>query len=128
MPRLQPIHHALRVFALGGLVACGNVSREAPADLVVYGRIWTGDSAAPWASALAVSGDTVRAVGDSASIAPLVGTATRVLANDASMLAPGYKADLVLLDQDLMRIAPEAIERVAVRATVVGGRVVYQAT
>ena len=42
-------------------------------------------------------------------------------------LAPGYKADLVLLDQDLTRIAPEAIERVAVRATVVGGRVVYQA-
>jgi predicted amidohydrolase YtcJ len=42
-------------------------------------------------------------------------------------LAPGYKADLVLLDQDLTRIAPEAIARVAVRATVVGGRVVYQA-
>jgi len=33
----------------------------------------------------------------------------------------------VLLDQDLTRIAPETIERVAVRATVVGGRVVYQA-
>ena len=42
-------------------------------------------------------------------------------------LAPGYKADLVLLDRDLMRIPPEAIERVAVRATVVGGRVVYEA-
>ena len=41
-------------------------------------------------------------------------------------LAPGYKADLVLLDQDLTRIPPEAIERAAVRATVVGGRVVYQ--
>jgi len=42
-------------------------------------------------------------------------------------LAPGFKADLVLLDQDLTRIAPEAIERASVRATVVGGRVVYQA-
>ncbi len=42
-------------------------------------------------------------------------------------LAPGYKADLVLLDQDLTRIPPEAIERVRVRATVVGGRVVYKA-
>ena len=42
-------------------------------------------------------------------------------------LAPGYKADLVLLDQDLTRIPPEAIERAAVRATVVGGRVVYEA-
>jgi predicted amidohydrolase YtcJ len=42
-------------------------------------------------------------------------------------LAPGYKADLVLLDQDLTRIPPEAIERVGVRTTVVGGQVVYQA-
>ena len=90
MPRLQPIHHALRVFALGGLVACGNVSHEAPADLVVYGRIWTGDSAAPWAAALAISGDPVRAVGDSASIASLVGSATRVLANGAAMVVPGF--------------------------------------
>ena len=57
---------------------------------MVYGRIWTGDSAAPWAAALAVSGDTVRAVGDSASIAPLVGPATRVLANGPAMVVPGF--------------------------------------
>jgi predicted amidohydrolase YtcJ len=42
-------------------------------------------------------------------------------------LAPGYKADLVLLDQDLTRIPSEAIERATVRATVVGGRVLFQA-
>jgi predicted amidohydrolase YtcJ len=41
-------------------------------------------------------------------------------------LAPGYKADLVVLDRDLTRIPPEAIERVSVQATVVGGRVVYR--
>ena len=41
-------------------------------------------------------------------------------------LAPGFKADLVLLDQDLTRIPPEVIERVAVRTTIVGGRVVYE--
>jgi hypothetical protein len=40
-------------------------------------------------------------------------------------LAPGYLADLVLLDQDLTAIPPEAIERVRVRTTVVGGKVVY---
>jgi predicted amidohydrolase YtcJ len=33
----------------------------------------------------------------------------------------------VLLDQDLTRIPPAGIERAAVLATVVGGRVVYQA-
>jgi predicted amidohydrolase YtcJ len=42
------------------------------------------------------------------------------------MLKPGYLADLVLLDQDLGGIAPEQIETAKVRATIVGGRVVYQ--
>jgi predicted amidohydrolase YtcJ len=40
-------------------------------------------------------------------------------------LAPGYLADLVVLDQDLTAIPPEAIERVRVRTTVVDGKVVY---
>ena len=44
------------------------------------------------------------------------------------MLKPGYRADLVLLDQDLLSIPPEAIETARVRATIAGGRVVYQAT
>ena len=42
-------------------------------------------------------------------------------------LAPGYLADLSLLDQDLTAIPPPAIERVKVRATVVGGKVVFSA-
>jgi predicted amidohydrolase YtcJ len=41
-------------------------------------------------------------------------------------LAPGYAADLVVLDQDLTAIPPEAIEKAAVRATIVGGKVVFQ--
>jgi hypothetical protein len=44
------------------------------------------------------------------------------------MLKPGYRADLVLLDQDLFSIPPETIEGAQVRATVVGGKVVYEAT
>ena len=40
-------------------------------------------------------------------------------------LAPGYDADLVLLDQDLTAIPAEALDRVAVRTTIVGGKVVF---
>ena len=43
------------------------------------------------------------------------------------MIKTGYRADLVLLDQDLFSIQPEAIESAQVRATVVGGKVVYEA-
>ncbi len=61
-----------------------------PADLVVYGRVWTGDSARPWASAVAVRGDRIAAVGDSAEIARLAGPATRTLNSGAGLVTPGF--------------------------------------
>ena len=63
---------------------------ETPADLVVYGRVWTGDSSKPWAQAVAVSGDTIVAVGDSARLAQMVGQGTRVIANGKAMVVPGF--------------------------------------
>ena len=75
---------------LAALAACAPRPEAGPADLVVYGRVWTGDSARPWAGGVAVVGDTVAAVGDSAAIAAHVGPSTRVLANGAAMVAPGF--------------------------------------
>ncbi len=77
------------------LAACGSggsaTSRPSdPADLVVYGRVWTGDSARPWASAVAVRGDRIAAVGDSGDIARLAGPATRVLNNGTGLVTPGF--------------------------------------
>jgi predicted amidohydrolase YtcJ len=60
------------------------------ADLVAYGRVWTGDSAQPWAEAVAVEGDRIVAVGDSGSIASRVGPKTRVLGGASSMVLPGF--------------------------------------
>ena len=42
-------------------------------------------------------------------------------------LKAGLLADLVVLDRDLFAIAPETIRDARVRATIVGGRVVYEA-
>jgi predicted amidohydrolase YtcJ len=61
-----------------------------PADLVIYGRVWTGDSAVPWAQAVAVSGNRIAAVGDSGRIAAMVGGETRVLSNGKAMVVPGF--------------------------------------
>jgi predicted amidohydrolase YtcJ len=44
------------------------------------------------------------------------------------VLKPGYRADLVLLDQDLFKVAPAMIESARVLATVTGGKVVYRAS
>ena len=54
------------------------------------------------------------------------GNAYGVFAEDRrGKLAPGYLADIVLIDRDLTRIPTEEIEQAAIKATVVGGRVVY---
>lgn len=70
------------------LAACA--SSSAPADLIVFGRVWTGDSARPWAEGVAVRGESIVAVGDSAEIAGLAGERTRVLANGDAMVTPGF--------------------------------------
>jgi predicted amidohydrolase YtcJ len=84
---------ALAALALAG---CNAIEREPEmppppaADLVAYGRVWTGDTAAPWAGAVAVSGDTIVAVGDSAGVSIYVGPATRILDNARGMITPGF--------------------------------------
>jgi hypothetical protein len=56
------------------------------------------------------------------------GNAYGVFAEDRrGKLVPGYMADLVLLDRDLTKIPPEEIEQAAVKATIVGGRIVFSA-
>ncbi|HEU4698397.1 MAG TPA: amidohydrolase [Gemmatimonadales bacterium] len=80
----------LAPLALACRSAGGAAAPDAPADLVVYGRVWTGDSTRPWAQAVAVRGERIAAVGDSAEVARLVGPATKVLANGRAMVAPGF--------------------------------------
>ncbi len=46
---------------------------------------------------------------------------------DKGSLAPGKLADVVILDTDLFSIAPEKIKDAAVRYTIVGGAIVYEA-
>src|SRR5712691_1264829 len=89
MPRHAPLLRSSFV-GLIGLFVCHGAPSTTPPDLVVYGRVWTGDSAAPWAGAVAVAGDTVVAVGDSARVARLAGPATRALSSGKGMVVPGF--------------------------------------
>ena len=80
----------MRLFAAVVLLAAACAPATPPADLVVFGRVWTGDTAHPAAGGIAVRGDTIVAVGDSADIARLVGGGTEVLANGDGLVAPGF--------------------------------------
>ena len=60
------------------------------ADLVVYGRVWTGDSARPWAGGVAVRGEVIVAVGDRGEMRALTGPGTRVIDNGQALVVPGF--------------------------------------
>ncbi len=79
------------------LLALAACSGRSGADLAIYGRIWTGDSANPWAQAVAVRGDSIIAVGDSATVAALVGSRTEVIAPEGAFVTPGFMDDHVHL-------------------------------
>lgn len=65
-------------------------SASRAADAVVYGRIWTGDTAQPWVEAVAIGGSVIAAAGTRADIERHVGPNTTVLDNGDAMVAPGF--------------------------------------
>src|SRR3954462_3028837 len=89
------------------LLLCAPIARaQGVADLVVYGRIWTGDAMHPWAEAVAVQGERIAAVGSRRPGPPAVcatppvgsrrqvlawvGRATRILDAGRNLVTPGF--------------------------------------
>lgn len=72
--------------------ACGS---GGAADVVIYGKTWTGDPQNPVAEAVAVAGDSILAVGDSATIAGLAGRDTRLIHAGGGLVIPGLADDHV---------------------------------
>ena len=56
---------------------------------VVNARVWTGDSARPWAEAFAVRGERIATVGSSAAVRKLAGN-SRVIDAGGNMVVPGF--------------------------------------
>lgn len=74
------------LFALAG---CGPAGPEA--DLIVENaRVWTGDTANPWAEALAVRGERLLAVGSRTEARRHRTDNTRVINADGRLLTPGF--------------------------------------
>ena len=65
---------------------------DTPAELVLTGgRIATMDAAHSWASALAVGGGRLVAVGPDAALSPLIGPSTRVIGLRGRTVTPGFQ-------------------------------------
>lgn len=57
---------------------------------IVNARVWTGDSARPWADGIAVTGSRIRAVGSSAEIRKMASPVTRIIDAKGMFVAPGF--------------------------------------
>ncbi|MHB1326623.1 MAG: amidohydrolase [Gemmatimonadales bacterium] len=89
----RPVRLALAFGLLFGS-ACQS---STPADLVIFGAVWTADSLVPRANAIAIRGDSIAAVGDSATIAALIGPETERIDNPGGLVMPGFIDDHVHL-------------------------------
>jgi predicted amidohydrolase YtcJ len=63
---------------------------DAPSLVIVNARVWTGEPATPSAGAVAVRGDRIAELGDSAAIRALAGPATRIVDAKGGLLVPGF--------------------------------------
>jgi hypothetical protein len=70
------------------LVACGGT--PAPDLILAGGRIFTADSAQPWAEAIAIAGDRIQAVGSDGQVRALAGRDTRVVELGGRVVVPGF--------------------------------------
>lgn len=67
------------------------VSAPAPADLILTGgKVFTADSTKPWATAIAIRGDRVLAVGSDSAIGALATASTRRIALGGRVVVPGF--------------------------------------
>lgn len=77
--------------AIAAIFFVGCTKREHAADLIVIGKIWTGDDHLPYAEAMAIVADTIAAVGNEEQIRKWAGDSTRVIETEDGMLVvPGF--------------------------------------
>jgi predicted amidohydrolase YtcJ len=91
-------HILLTVVAAAGAVGL-IVQAQTPADLLLLnGRIYTVDTARPWAEAVAIRGDRIAAVGSTAEVKALAGPQTRTIDLRGAFVAPGFNDAHVHID------------------------------
>jgi predicted amidohydrolase YtcJ len=69
---------------------CATTTQKAAPDLLfTNGRVYTGDDGAPWTEAIAVTGETISALGTSAELQKLAAPQTRVVDLGGKLVIPG---------------------------------------
>jgi len=85
---IRPITLPVALVALAALASC--TGESAPDRILLNGRIWSGDSSITGATALAIRGDRIIAVGDDGTVRALAGDATVIEDLEGRRVIPGF--------------------------------------
>lgn len=69
---------------------CAGDKSTVPTIAFVNARVWTGDTAKPWAEAIALASDRIALVGSTAEVEARVAKTTRVIDAKGAMITPGF--------------------------------------
>ncbi len=72
------------------MLSAPSVRAQSAADIVVYGRVWTGDPTRPWAEGVAVQGERIAAVGSRRQMLAYVARTTRIIDGGRNLVTPGF--------------------------------------
>lgn len=78
------------ILAAAGTAACGREAAPPVSLAIVNARVWTGDTAAPWAEAVSVAGERLLAVGTNDQVRAGLAAGTRVIDAGGAMVTPGF--------------------------------------
>ena len=81
------IYRIVAILALAALSACAG---QTPDTVIINGKIFTSSLSQPWVQALAIRGDRIIAVGDTAVIFRLAGSSTRTIDAGGRTVVPGF--------------------------------------
>ena len=91
-------HALVAVFAAVCGLAVLAAQNASPTLLIINARVFTGDTAQPWAEAVAVAGEWIVAVGKTADLRRLSGSGTRVIDARGAFVTPGFNDAHVHVD------------------------------
>ena len=81
----------LFLLPLALLLACSPQDKKSHPDLILLnGKIWTAEGATTFAEAIAITGNTISAVGNSSDIKKLAGDSTRIIDLNGRLVTPGF--------------------------------------
>jgi predicted amidohydrolase YtcJ len=88
-----------------GIFCCAKIDRQEASLAIINARIWTGNSAQPWAEAISVKDDNILAVGDNSTIKQHIAEETKVIDAEGKFVCPGFTDSHVHFLEGGMRLA-----------------------